>query len=65
MKELACRDVSGMDCDFKAQGETAEEVKAKLMEHGNSAHAEAMASMTDEQKAGMAQKTEELLAAQM
>jgi predicted small metal-binding protein len=36
-KTLSCRDV-GPDCDFVATGETEDEVMAKAVEHGRSAH---------------------------
>ena len=36
-KTLSCRDV-GPDCDFVATGETEEEVMAKAVEHGRTAH---------------------------
>jgi predicted small metal-binding protein len=64
MKTLKCDEVAGIVCDFVATGETDAEVKAKLGEHGMAAHAEMMAGMTDEQKAGMATKIDQLLAAQ-
>jgi predicted small metal-binding protein len=64
MMTIACKDVSGMECDFVAEGETAEAVKAMAMEHAGSAHAEAMAAMTDEQKAEMSAKVDSMLAAE-
>jgi predicted small metal-binding protein len=36
-KELLCRDV-GMDCDFKARGNTEEEVLQQASAHARSAH---------------------------
>jgi predicted small metal-binding protein len=36
-KTISCRDV-GVDCDFQAQGETAEEVLQKCSDHARSAH---------------------------
>ena len=32
MKSLSCREM-GVDCPFRAEGETGEEVKAKLLKH--------------------------------
>lgn len=64
MKTLKCADVAGIACDFEAHGETDAEVKAKLQEHGMGAHAEMMAGLTEEQRAGMAAKIDGLLAAQ-
>ncbi len=64
MKTLKCADVAGIACDFEATGETDAEAKAKLQEHGMSAHAEMMAGLTDEQKAAMGTKIDGLLAVQ-
>jgi len=36
-KSIACRDV-GVDCDFKATGETVEDVLAQCAAHAKSAH---------------------------
>ncbi len=36
-KEFSCRDV-GMDCDFKVQGETEDELLKKAEMHGQEAH---------------------------
>jgi predicted small metal-binding protein len=37
IKEVACRDV-GMDCDFKVQGRTEEELLANAEMHGREDH---------------------------
>ncbi len=63
MKTLNCKDVSGM-CDFVATGETNEEVKQKLAEHGMEAHAKELSKMTEEGKKEMEKKEDELLTAQ-
>jgi predicted small metal-binding protein len=52
VKSIKCRDM-GMDCGFVAEGETAEEVKAKLTEHAGTVHADMMASMSEEDTAKM------------
>ncbi len=62
MKTLRCKSVSGL-CDFVAEGETNEEVKQKLAEHGMEAHAEELSKMTEEEKKEMEKKEDELLAA--
>ena len=36
-KVLRCRDV-GVDCDFEAKGETAEEIMAQAARHAKEAH---------------------------
>ena len=48
MLKFACKD-AGVDCDFVATGETAEEVKQKAFDHAGVVHAEIMRSMTQEQ----------------
>ncbi len=63
MKTLNCKDVSGM-CDFVATGETNEEVKKKLAEHGMEVHPEELNKMTEEEKMKMEKKEDELLMAQ-
>ncbi len=52
MKSLACSDL-GMECSFTAEGETAEEVKEKMLAHAQDAHAEMLAGMSDQEKAGL------------
>jgi predicted small metal-binding protein len=49
MKSLACRDV-GQECDFRAEGESAEELKRLFYEHVGEAHMEFLADMTEQQK---------------
>ena len=36
-KVLSCRD-AGVDCDFVARGETAEEILKQCVDHGREAH---------------------------
>ena len=45
MKTLSCKDM-GVDCDFVAQGETADEVIKKASEHTQTAHADKIKEMT-------------------
>lgn len=61
MKKLQCHDISGKDCPFVAEGETDEEVKQKLNEHGHAAHPEMMAGASEEDKAAMEGKIEQRL----
>ena len=61
MKSIACKDM-GVDCDFVATGETAEEVKAKLMKHAAEAHSDMMAGMSEEETAEMMRTIDEKLA---
>lgn len=37
-KSISCADVGGADCDFKAVGETVEEVMMKCGEHAATVH---------------------------
>lgn len=50
MKSLKCSDLGSSMCDFEATGETAEEVKKKMYGHAAEAHADKLASMTEEDK---------------
>jgi len=52
MRSLACSDL-GMECGFTAEGETAEEVKDKMLAHAQDAHAEMLAGMSDQEKADL------------
>ncbi|MFA6136325.1 MAG: DUF1059 domain-containing protein [Candidatus Paceibacterota bacterium] len=52
MKTISCKDM-GVECDFSAQAETAEEAVKSLKEHAAQVHAdkvaEMSATMSDEQ----------------
>ena len=60
MMKLACRDV-GVDCDFVATGNTAEEVKKKGMDHAMMVHKDKMDSMNEDEKKKMMMKIDEVL----
>lgn len=64
MKTLQCKDISGKDCPFVAEGETDEEVSAKLKEHGHTVHPDMMSGMSDEEKAAMETKIAQRLTEQ-
>ena len=49
MKTLACSDL-GMECSFKAEAETADEIKQMMLAHAQDAHAEMLAGMSDQEK---------------
>lgn len=53
MLKFACKDV-GLDCQFVATGETADEVREKAFAHAGVVHADLMSSMSEEQKAQLA-----------
>lgn len=63
MYSLSCRDLGG-DCDYTVKGETVEEIKTGMFAHAADAHAEKLANMSDEDKAGFVQKMEKILAVQ-
>lgn len=49
----------GTDCDFVAKGETAQEVKEKMMAHANADHMDMMKNMSEDEKADMMKKMDE------
>ena len=52
MLTFACKD-AGMECNFVATGETAEEVKTNAFAHAGVVHADLLKSMTEEQLADL------------
>lgn len=64
MKELKCANYGPAECTYVAEGETNEEAKEKIMQHGMSEHAEMMSSMSEEQKQELTDKIEADLVAQ-
>ena len=56
--------MGGGDCDFTAEGETNEEVIQKIYAHASEAHPEKLQGMSEEEKAGMNKKMEEILNSQ-
>jgi len=60
METFACTSL-GLDCDFSVTGATREEVMMAAMEHGGTAHADLMMSMTPEQSAEFATKLGEAI----
>jgi len=61
MKNLKCSDLGADMCNFEAKGETADEVKQAMYAHASEAHKDKLASMTEEQKADVNKKMDELL----
>ena len=61
MRSLSCSDI-GIECSFSAQGETADEVKQKMLAHAQDAHAEMLAGMSDQEKADMMAATDPKMA---
>lgn len=63
MKELGCAELGGDDgCQFRARGETAADVRNQIYAHAAKAYPEKLKGMTDEQKAQMDARMNELLA---
>ncbi len=60
MKTLKCSDM-GAKCGYEASGETAEEVKGKMMEHAKKAHREMMNGMSLAEIAEMDEKMDGML----
>jgi predicted small metal-binding protein len=54
----------GTDCDFVAEGNTAEEVKSKMMDHAMKDHKEMMDKMSDDEKSKMMMKMDNMLKSQ-
>ena len=53
MKELTCKDMGIMECDFVAKGETEDEVTQSMMDHAKQAHPEKMGAMPEEEMRNM------------
>jgi hypothetical protein len=53
----------GVECPCRAEGETSEEVKAKMREHAAAAHVSRLLRMTGTQKAALLQALNETTAA--
>ena len=62
--QLSCKDMGMEHCSFVAHGNTAEEVKEKLMDHVMHVHKDMMKAMSEEEKERMMKKMDEMLAMQ-
>ncbi|PIP27672.1 MAG: DUF1059 domain-containing protein [Candidatus Moranbacteria bacterium CG23_combo_of_CG06-09_8_20_14_all_39_10] len=58
MKQLSCKDM-GTNCDFVATGNTADEVKKKMMDHAMMEHKDMMANMNEQKKGEMMKMMDE------
>jgi len=58
MYKLSCK-AMGTDCHFSAEGETAQEVKDKMMSHAMSDHKDMMDKMSESEKQDMMKKMDE------
>jgi len=62
MKTLKCSDLgAGPACNFEATGETNQEVIDKMFTHAGEVHKDKVEGMSDEDKAGMVTKMNEIL----
>jgi predicted small metal-binding protein len=62
--KAACKDVSGIDCSFVADGKSTPEVKKALYDHAAKFHSAVLAKATEKDKADMDKKMDQLLARQ-
>ena len=62
MKSLTCREM-GVDCPFRAEAETAEEVKAKMLQHAAAAHVGELLRMSGAQRDALLATLNEKIAA--
>ena len=62
MKSLSCREM-GVECPFRAEGETGEEVKAKMLKHAAAAHVGQLMGMTGAQRTAVLKTLDEKIAA--
>jgi predicted small metal-binding protein len=60
---LGCKDF-GLDCDFVACGDDADEVKQALLNHAISAHMDVLLGLSPQQQQEIMEKADEILRAQ-
>ena len=61
-KTLKCSDLgAGPECKYEATGETNEEVIGKMFQHAGEVHKDKVEGMSEEDKAGMVTKMNEIL----
>ncbi len=61
MKKIACAEMGIKGCSFVATGQTDDEVKRKLNEHGMSAHGDMMKGMKPADMKKMSDRMDQLL----
>ena len=61
MKSLSCKDLSRMDCNFTATGNSADEVKQALFTHAQSVHPDVLSSMTPDPMQEITRRMDALL----
>ena len=62
MKNMSCKDLGGMDCDFVASTNSPDEVKEKMYSHAAESHADVLKSMSEQDKSNINAKIDSLLA---
>ena len=60
MPRLSCRELGG-DCDYVAEGQTAEEVKRELLAHVEHVHRERAARMTADERDALDVRIDQVL----
>jgi predicted small metal-binding protein len=67
MYKINCKELTGEECDFVAEGGTKEEVKERFYAHGAESpiHKEKYHSSTDEEASAFGQKIDEYLSRQV
>jgi predicted small metal-binding protein len=61
MKVLKCTDVSGQNCPFEAHGESIEEIKGLMAQHGGEAHPDMTENASEEDKQVMMEKMDSMV----
>lgn len=59
--EIKCQDVSGWECGFTANAETADDIRQQMIDHFLAEHGEKMAELSDKQQNEISEKIEEML----
>jgi predicted small metal-binding protein len=62
IESLGCREM-GVECPFRAEGETGEEVKAKMLQHAAAAHVGRLLGMSGKERAALMKTLDEKIAA--
>lgn len=63
MMSLSCKDMGATDCDYVAKGNSADEVKSKIMDHAMKDHKDMMDRMDSMEKEKMMKMMDEKMMA--
>ncbi len=61
MKSISCREVGGLDCDYIAKGETAEEVKKEAFAHAEQVHKDILQKMNPDDLKKLTERMDSLI----